>query len=297
MLEQLNEDNSTIDHGRNQLDVPDPQNKFIDKAISRRGVITGLLGTAAGISAATTIGNRNVFAQGPTLDPDWQAMLNVAQANSRNQAVISMPEKGRIATFGDNLFHQASDNTFNFFSGAQLMFSGSSIETEVGALDQVVVGNTLTKVTTVQATNGKSLRVQSRIQVLDSFNCAFQVDVAVGPANGPATFWFTTVYNYCTGFFPAGFTVRGVVPDFDYTPVEFLGQLLTRNSTFRGMPLEEGIFVQSAPPPQGTATPKPKPKRSFFSRLVDAVLVGVVAGAFAGTGVGVVVGVVVFLLF
>lgn len=276
-------------------------------SISRRDVLTGLVGAAGGIGAWQMIGSQEAAAQsGGTLpDSEWMTMLQVAQNNSRNQAVLIKPNKGMIVTFGNSLFQLLPDFSFSLSEGQAQVFSGNSRRVVTGNLDRLQVGNRFTQFDTVQSSDGRSVVIQTDLQPIDDL-CNFQINIAVSPADGPASFRLSAIYNFCNGFFPSGIQTEGVLPNFNFVPIGFLGRTIARNFNFRGAPsiqTETGIALNqpssgtTAPPP--TPPPQPPPK-SFWEKLADAVVVGLTVALMGGFSpgadlLGLVVGIGVFV--
>src|SRR5215471_3614935 len=74
-----------------------------DERRSRRTVLTRALGFSGAFGAWGMINSKRAAAA--SIDPSWQDMLNVAIANSRNQAALFKTGKGLLVSFGDNLFN------------------------------------------------------------------------------------------------------------------------------------------------------------------------------------------------
>src|SRR5437868_11835501 len=185
MSHRIIADSTTTQDHCDQPKLVQGQAKLYQGPISRRGVLTGLLATAGGGSAWDLISIKEAKAQSSFLDPEWTSMLQTAQANSRNIAVLIKPGKGLVATFGDNLFQRLPDSTFSLFVGQTKILSGVSTKTFTGNRNSFQTGNRLTEVDIIQSSDNKSVRMETNIQMIDSSGDFYQINVSLGPTDGP----------------------------------------------------------------------------------------------------------------
>jgi len=225
-----------------------PRKSLLQTLVSRRGILASLLGAAGGVGVLNVPGGKEAAAQSPALDSEWMSMLQVAIANSRNQAVLFKRGKGLIASFGDNLYiFDQPTNSFGLFTGQSQVLKGT-VETRVtGALDRIQIGNTLTHVQNIEAANGSALRITNFVQLIDGF-FNFQINTEVGIPNQNPTFRTSMIYDARSGFIPEGFETSGLAPTFDLTLLQTAARLISNNFNARVSPNPVPLTIVEKPP-------------------------------------------------
>ncbi len=256
------------------------EGNLLRRLISRRGMFASLLRTSGAIGAWQILGAKQASAQTLPLDPDWMNMLQIAQANSKNQAALFKKGKGLIASFGDNLYNlDFQTNSFKLFTGSSLIFNGTYGIEVAGDLNRIVTGNTLTYFQTiVRAGDNSGLFLKSKIEVIDPCSFRIQGDMEAGLLNQNPTLHLSTIDDGREGLFPQGVTKSGVAPAFDITPLDFAAHLIASTFNVRMPPNPTNSSIVPPPPPGTTVSSPPRGVASFWRDAAACFLCGLSVG-------------------